>query len=498
MVSANNPPNRILQSLSPSLNIDGKLSIDTGCLLLAAASTLTVGGNADIGNGQCGIDASAGGIIINVGGNWSNVGNNTIAGDIPERGFKAGDSTVVFTSDNTNKTMTIVNQHKPEFYNITFNGLGSWSLQDPLYLNNNLTITKGTLDAKGKDIELKGNWANNGGTFTASGSTVTLKGAGLQQVTTGGVNSAFSTLTIQNYSTNGVRFLDGLQTANLNATNGVKLLTFAAGATHTISANLNISGSGASSLLLLRSTSVGAQWKIDPQGARNVSYLDVQDSDNIASVIATNTSKDSGNDNNWNFSHHLTVGGIAVNQSTNTTNSVLVIIFDAYGNTSTSYTGTVHFSSTDPQATLPGNYTFTHADNGAHTFANAVQFATGGGHSVTVADILTGASGLQVNITVISPSQIDKIDKNIPTPEPPSPEFNADAAQSISLGDNLMNIPEDDALYKKKYAKGKYRTVVIVFEGRVVVSPYDEKGVKKEETVTLTGGQTTIKEGAVK
>jgi hypothetical protein len=37
----------------------------------------------------------------------------------------------------------------------------------------------------------------------------------------------------------------------------------------------------------------------------------------------------------------------------------------------TGYTGTVHFSTNDPRATLPTDYTFTAADAGVHTFTNA-------------------------------------------------------------------------------------------------------------------------------
>jgi len=36
---------------------------------------------------------------------------------------------------------------------------------------------------------------------------------------------------------------------------------------------------------------------------------------------------------------------------------------DAYRNVATGYTGTVHFSSSDSQANLPGNYTFTAGDS---------------------------------------------------------------------------------------------------------------------------------------
>ena len=66
----------------------------------------------------------------------------------------------------------------------------------------------------------------------------------------------------------------------------------------------------------------------------------------------------------------------------------------------TGYTGTVHFSSTDGGATLPGNYTFTGADAGTHTFANAITFSTPGSQVVTVTDTgnatITGSRGVTV------------------------------------------------------------------------------------------------------
>src|SRR5262249_56575990 len=41
---------------------------------------------------------------------------------------------------------------------------------------------------------------------------------------------------------------------------------------------------------------------------------------------------------------------------------------DAYGNVVPDYNGTVHFSSSDPKATLPADYAFTSGDRGSHTF----------------------------------------------------------------------------------------------------------------------------------
>jgi hypothetical protein len=78
-----------------------------------------------------------------------------------------------------------------------------------------------------------------------------------------------------------------------------------------------------------------------------------------------------------------------------TVGSVTVMAKDAYGNTATSYTGTVHFTSGDPQADLPANYTFTTADRGVHTFS--ATFKTAGTRTLTATDTstssITGKSG---------------------------------------------------------------------------------------------------------
>ena len=48
--------------------------------------------------------------------------------------------------------------------------------------------------------------------------------------------------------------------------------------------------------------------------------------------------------------------------------SITVTVQDSSNHTVTGYTGTVHFTSSDGSAALPGDYTFTSADNGTHTF----------------------------------------------------------------------------------------------------------------------------------
>jgi hypothetical protein len=76
-----------------------------------------------------------------------------------------------------------------------------------------------------------------------------------------------------------------------------------------------------------------------------------------------------------------TVAGSPVN--------VTVTAQDAFGNTVTGYRGTVHFTSSDAQAALPADYTFTAADNGSHTFSLTLK--TAGSQSVTATDTATGS-----------------------------------------------------------------------------------------------------------
>src|SRR5207302_10114524 len=60
---------------------------------------------------------------------------------------------------------------------------------------------------------------------------------------------------------------------------------------------------------------------------------------------------------------------------------------DPYGNKANSYRGTIRFSSSDAQAVLRGDYTFTAADNGRHGFSGILK--TAGSQTVTVTDIST-------------------------------------------------------------------------------------------------------------
>lgn len=64
--------------------------------------------------------------------------------------------------------------------------------------------------------------------------------------------------------------------------------------------------------------------------------------------------------------------------------SLTATVLDGSGNVVPGYAGTVHFTSTDANAALPADYTFTPADAGAHTFA--FSFHTAGAQRVIISD----------------------------------------------------------------------------------------------------------------
>jgi uncharacterized delta-60 repeat protein len=94
----------------------------------------------------------------------------------------------------------------------------------------------------------------------------------------------------------------------------------------------------------------------------------------------------------------FSVTGYPLSTTAGVSGSITVTADDASGHLNPNYTGTVHFTSSDPQAVLPVDYTFTAADQGMHTFN--VTLKTAGVQSITVVDTLSGMSGSETNITV--------------------------------------------------------------------------------------------------
>lgn len=151
-------------------------------------------------------------------------------------------------------------------------------VQDPLDVNNDLTITNGILDTvsgENNAITVGRNWTNNGG-FTARSGVVNLD-------TTTAATIA-GTTTFNDLSVTGI--------------GAAKTITFTASTTQTVSGTWTVTGS-AGNLITLQSSSGGSQWTINPTAA-SIDYVQVSDSNNTGAAICATHSTDTGNNNtNW-------------------------------------------------------------------------------------------------------------------------------------------------------------------------------------------------------
>ena len=125
----------------------------------------------------------------------------------------------------------------------------------------------------------------------------------------------------------------------------------------------------------------------------------------------------------------ITYSGITVTTTSNLTissisdpivrgqlTSLTVRALDSEGNPDGSYRGTVRFTSTDPAATLPANYTFTAADNGQHSFLFQLRWVTPGLRSITVRDTVNTAyrfTYAAIEVTQASRLQLVSVDDPI-------------------------------------------------------------------------------------
>jgi hypothetical protein len=101
----------------------------------------------------------------------------------------------------------------------------------------------------------------------------------------------------------------------------------------------------------------------------------------------------------------FTVAGFPTATTAGVAHSLTVTALDAFGNVATGYTGTAAFSSSDPIASLPANYSFTAADAGVHTFTGTLKRA--GAQFIEVTDTLVGTitgaeSGIAVTAAAVS------------------------------------------------------------------------------------------------
>lgn len=136
-------------------------------------------------------------LTINNGATVTLAGTGTlnIAGTLTNNGTFTNSGTVNFNGTSGQQTFAGLNS----FYNLTLNNSSGLLLPAAIAINNNLTLSAGTLNASNFNLTVAGNWINNVGStaFTAGTGTVTFNSSNAQSIA-GTSASTFNNLTITN------------------------------------------------------------------------------------------------------------------------------------------------------------------------------------------------------------------------------------------------------------------------------------------------------------
>ncbi len=148
-------------------------------LFIFTGSTYAPGGNAVFQDIDLNGTFTMGANSITCSGVWDATG-----------GAYSSTGTVTFTATAAKSLTSNGDSALASFNHVVFNGLlGQWNLQDNLDVDGNLTMTNGTLNANGLNINSAGNWTNNA-TFTSGAGTVFFDGASTQVLTSTGTGTA--------------------------------------------------------------------------------------------------------------------------------------------------------------------------------------------------------------------------------------------------------------------------------------------------------------------
>ena len=257
---------------------------------------------------------------------------------------------------------------------------------------NTLSTSSGTINPTSTGTFSSGIWTGSV-TLSAAGSAITIRTSGSSKSATSNsftVNSVsldhYVFNTISSPQTAGSSFT---LTITAKASNGNTITSYTGRPTLSISTgtiNPTITGAFSNGIWTGTVTTTGAGSGVTIM-ATDGSHSGMSNSFNVNSgaanrlVVSSETSQ---------------VAGVAF--------SVTITAKDSYGNTATSYTGRVHFSSSDAGSgvSLPNDYKFQPGDLGIHTFTNGVTLMTvATGISVTATDTVTGSiAGSQTGIAV--------------------------------------------------------------------------------------------------
>ncbi len=292
----------------------GSLIFGTGSLVVGSGSSVT-GVQVRVGSGKIlagtSLFAVAGG-YTQTGGLVNAQGVFSLSGSLSVTGTSSNftSSGTIVLSGSGAQTLTLGTVRTLQMNSMTISNTGQATTNsvvvadNALNLSGALTVARGKLDLATNTKALKvlgditvGSHANaslvTNTDVILAGSLLVRGGGGV------GISGGTWTLTGQNQTLSGSVVFNNLAKTVTSA----DTLTFLAGGLQTVTGYITLQGASCDAKLSLRSSTSGTQWKLDPQGAQSLIYLDVKDMRNIdITTFVALKSIDSGNNINFAYS----------------------------------------------------------------------------------------------------------------------------------------------------------------------------------------------------
>ncbi|MBF0217836.1 MAG: filamentous hemagglutinin N-terminal domain-containing protein, partial [Candidatus Omnitrophica bacterium] len=303
--------NGTLDADTQDLYVGGDLIVNGGTLDLSdPACDVDIGGNVTVTSGTLKAPAVADDTSFLVGGSWEVSGTGTFTHDNGMVVFGGAGSYTIITNSSS----------ADDFYNIEFNGTGTWVLEDDLVVVNDLNISAGYLDVntgENNKLTIGGDFERNGGDFYPRSGEVVFNGSATSNITGG---QAFY---------------------NLTCVTPGKILAFDPGWQWYINGTMNINGQDASTRINIRSSVAGNQVDFICATAQMIYYVSVKDCSAFQeNIVAVNSEEVSGTDSggvapHWVFVNTHDITGTAYSDMGVTVlggASIGIIINGAYQN----------------------------------------------------------------------------------------------------------------------------------------------------------------------
>ncbi|HEU4677779.1 MAG TPA: DUF2341 domain-containing protein [Candidatus Paceibacterota bacterium] len=364
---------------NPTLQNVGRVVVD------GTSKTIQLGSNVKAESMKIGaddiLDASAGNRDITVLGDWVN-----------QNAFVAHQGEVFMSATTTNH---IVTAGGDAFYDLTFNGAGgAWSFTEgDLAVNDNFTVSTGTVTMPTGTTTVAGSWNSAGGTFAHNNGTISMTASGAKTVTASGTPFTNNFYTFALNGSGSLTFLD----QNATTTNDFRIKQ---GSVTLPSGTLSVGGDFANTF-----------------GSFSHNSGTVKFTSSSAKTIDTNASfanlsfTGSGS---WSFTDAsvTAVGSLLVENGTLTLPSGTLTLGGSFSNaaTVTHNNGTVLFNSADGGETIDlgtsslydmtfqsttGGWTITSSATTTHntTLTTAGSFTLAAGETLSVGGTFTNAVG---------------------------------------------------------------------------------------------------------